>query len=736
MFRFEPFVQTDHSRILVVTLSREPSLATHEQPLIWTQTIEIDDEEHDHLLVCADISETDESMLTVDRMILASECTPDQNFVFTTPFSFPTSDFSNHPIGVVASSIVVVDGVVGMGRLDEDDLRQLWTSWNVSELSRCLFTDCSANRDGGSIFVENHNSPNASIVLEVCSFADCPAERGGGFIINTSAASSLTLGRSPDPTGPFKHIHVENTPLLILATDGNAMDQECSNSFPFKCHSISSDLPLFHTRHDNDGFFPIPILMLEDVYFFETGHVSEQWASIPERVVRIFSGDAIHKYLPLEKGGRNLNSDFSEIPLQAIHLASFANTSSTDTVPSIVVLISSAGQIFTNTTMIFLQHITQLCPERLPPHLDLRDLKSMDRIQEEPAKTRTEQHASLSTLNHLPPSSSFSPRRIGVGMNDTNSINIRTAMSLLSHPNFHLSAFPSSPLDATRRRRTFPFRHPETRQLVPIPTRSPSLLRRHSHHPTPLCLSLTTHTLPLPSASPSPPSPSHSPLPLPHHPHTPTPLCLSLTTLCVARAGCWSFEACPHAPIDSFNSASLLINACFSSCSSLTGSAGAIKTVLTQPDTFKPSTLLCFGNTAFGTTSANDIHLVGASFVVLNSDSICSSSATPSIVDKDGTQDAHPITYANFVHEDDLYSLVLHSPGALTEQQFIDILQQRMSERSSHFSVHLSTSSDHPLCLPPLVADESMLELTGLMGRSHPLIAQTTSTSGPLFAII
>ncbi|KAK2948846.1 hypothetical protein BLNAU_16189 [Blattamonas nauphoetae] len=49
--------------------------------------------QHDLLLVCADISETDESMLTVDGMILASEYTPDQNFVFTTPFSFPTSAF-------------------------------------------------------------------------------------------------------------------------------------------------------------------------------------------------------------------------------------------------------------------------------------------------------------------------------------------------------------------------------------------------------------------------------------------------------------------------------------------------------------------------------------------------------------------------------------------------------------------------------------------------------------------
>ncbi|KAK2940078.1 hypothetical protein BLNAU_25012 [Blattamonas nauphoetae] len=64
------------------------------------------------------------------------------------------------------------------------------------------------------------------------------------------------------------------------------------------------------------------------------------------------------------------------------------------------------------------------------------------------------------------------------------------------------------------------------------PSHSPLPLPHHPHPPTPLCLSLTTHTLPLHSASPSPPTPtpSHSPLPLPHHPHPPTPLCLSLTT--------------------------------------------------------------------------------------------------------------------------------------------------------------------------------------------------------------
>ncbi|KAK2955740.1 hypothetical protein BLNAU_9276 [Blattamonas nauphoetae] len=76
-----------------------------------------------------------------------------------------------------------------------------------------------------------------------------------------------------------------------------------------------------------------------------------------------------------------------------------------------------------------------------------------------------------------------------------------------------------------------------TTHTLPLPSASPS----PPHPPTPLCLCLTTHTLPLPSASPSPPhpptplclclttTPSHSPLPLPHHPHPPTPSASPLT---------------------------------------------------------------------------------------------------------------------------------------------------------------------------------------------------------------
>ncbi|KAK2941474.1 hypothetical protein BLNAU_23621 [Blattamonas nauphoetae] len=77
----------------------------------------------------------------------------------------------------------------------------------------------------------------------------------------------------------------------------------------------------------------------------------------------------------------------------------------------------------------------------------------------------------------------------------------------------------------------------------PTPSHSPLPLPHHPHPPTPLYLSLTTHTLPLPSASPSPPTPSLSPLPLPHHQHPPSPLCLSLTKLGVMRTGICSFEA-------------------------------------------------------------------------------------------------------------------------------------------------------------------------------------------------
>ncbi|KAK2963954.1 hypothetical protein BLNAU_1031 [Blattamonas nauphoetae] len=97
--------------------------------------MQIDREEHDLLLVWADLSETDESIPTVDRMILASEDSPNQNFVFATPFSFPTSAFPKTPIDVAACTVVVKDVNVSMGGLDGDELRPFWTYWKVSELA-------------------------------------------------------------------------------------------------------------------------------------------------------------------------------------------------------------------------------------------------------------------------------------------------------------------------------------------------------------------------------------------------------------------------------------------------------------------------------------------------------------------------------------------------------------------------------------------------------------------------
>ncbi|KAK2947022.1 hypothetical protein BLNAU_18024 [Blattamonas nauphoetae] len=52
--------------------------------------------------------------------------------------------------------------------------------------------------------------------------------------------------------------------------------------------------------------------------------------------------------------------------------------SSTDSIPSIGMLISSAQPVRHNTTILSLQHITQHSPERLPPHLELRELKPID----------------------------------------------------------------------------------------------------------------------------------------------------------------------------------------------------------------------------------------------------------------------------------------------------------------------------------------------------------------------
>ncbi|KAK2958146.1 hypothetical protein BLNAU_6850 [Blattamonas nauphoetae] len=116
-----------------VAFSPEPSLAAQAQPTIWTKTIDIDGAEGDLLFVCVGLSETDQSMLTIDLIILASESSPDKNFVFTTPFSLPASSFPKNTIGVAACTVDVEDGIVNMGGLDGDELRQFWTYWKVSE---------------------------------------------------------------------------------------------------------------------------------------------------------------------------------------------------------------------------------------------------------------------------------------------------------------------------------------------------------------------------------------------------------------------------------------------------------------------------------------------------------------------------------------------------------------------------------------------------------------------------
>ncbi|KAK2957602.1 hypothetical protein BLNAU_7501 [Blattamonas nauphoetae] len=91
-----------------------------------------------------------------------------------------------------------------------------------------------------------------------------------------------------------------------------------------------------------------------------------------------------------------------------------------------------------------------------------------------------------------------------------------------------VTTFRPTPLCLSLTNHTLPL--PSASPSPPTPSHSPLPLPHHQHPPTLLFLSLTSHTLPLPSFSPSPPTPSHSPLPLPHHPHPPTPLSLSLTT--------------------------------------------------------------------------------------------------------------------------------------------------------------------------------------------------------------
>ncbi|KAK2948850.1 hypothetical protein BLNAU_16193 [Blattamonas nauphoetae] len=171
------------------------------------------------------------------------------------------------------------------------------------------------------------------------------------------------------------------------------------------------------------------------------------------------------------------------------------------------------------------------------------------------------------------------------------------------------------------------------------------------------CLSLTILTLPLPSASPSPPTPSHSPLPLPHHPHPPTPLCLSLTTLTLPLP-----SDTPLAPL---------------------GSAGAIKVVLTRPDAFKPSTLLFYGNTAFGANSAfisQHHHLDVRSLFAIISGGQLSLSDIAFLINSDRT---HPTIVVDDSGTFSLMRGVIISQGHLLTQPF---LQSNGTEAFVHAS--------------------------------------------------
>ncbi|KAK2951318.1 hypothetical protein BLNAU_13697 [Blattamonas nauphoetae] len=111
--------------------------------------MEIDSKERDLLLVCAGLSETDQSMLSIWHIFLASEDSPNQNFVFATPFSFPASAFPKTPIGDAASRVIVEDvnvrkACVGWGRGVD-----IW-----SRLSEGLRVDPSRNHN--RMFISTH----------------------------------------------------------------------------------------------------------------------------------------------------------------------------------------------------------------------------------------------------------------------------------------------------------------------------------------------------------------------------------------------------------------------------------------------------------------------------------------------------------------------------------------------------------------------------------------------------
>ncbi|KAK2956145.1 hypothetical protein BLNAU_8925 [Blattamonas nauphoetae] len=191
------------------------------------------------------------------------------------------------------------------------------------------------------------------------------------------------------------------------------------------------------------------------------------------------------------------------------HLGSFADGSSTDTIPSIGVLISSAdAQDFPSLSNIIVVNALLLPTARALRRLGIQLSFSDDFC------TVCVGAPSFVARNHL----RWMAVNSALWLDDI----CGDRKELICGDSERLTRLSTS--SRNRSFRTFGERGNDDEWLSPLS------LPHHPHPPTPLCLSLTTHTLSLPSASPSPPTPSHSPLPLPHHPHPPTPLCLSLTT--------------------------------------------------------------------------------------------------------------------------------------------------------------------------------------------------------------
>ncbi|KAK2954469.1 hypothetical protein BLNAU_10637 [Blattamonas nauphoetae] len=112
-------------------------LQAREDCQLHTSTIILDGEteERDLVYVCGGVGEAYQSILPIDRLILAPEYDDDQSFFWTTSFNFTTTVLPTSPILYHSYVHPVSDGFVSVGGLLGDEAVASATHWAVSKIA-------------------------------------------------------------------------------------------------------------------------------------------------------------------------------------------------------------------------------------------------------------------------------------------------------------------------------------------------------------------------------------------------------------------------------------------------------------------------------------------------------------------------------------------------------------------------------------------------------------------------